>query len=63
MANKMGVTELNGILLNSVTNSWSKQEYVQGFDCDTISFEKAVNMFQRMEIAEIIYEGVVTPSY
>ena len=59
----MGITELNEILLNSITNIWSNQSYVQGFDCDTISFKKAVNMFERMEIAESIYEGVVTPSY
>ena len=58
----MGITELNEILLNSITNIWSNQSYVQGFDCDTISFKKAVNMFERMEIAESIYEGVVTPS-
>ena len=63
MADKMGITELNEILLNSMPNRWSKQAYVQGFDCETISFKKAVNMFERMEIAKGIYEGVVTPSY
>ena len=62
MSNKMGITELNGILLNSMPNSWSKQAYVQGFDGETISFLKAVNMFERMEITDI-YEGVVSPSY
>ena len=44
-------------------NSWSKQACVQGFYCKPISFKKNVNMFERMEIAEIIYEGVVTPYY
>ena len=39
MAYKMGVTELNEILLNSMPNSWSKQAYVQGFDCETISLK------------------------
>ena len=63
MADKMGITELNEILLNSMPNRWSKQAYVQGFDCETISFKKAVNMFERMEISKSIYEGVVTPSY
>ena len=29
---KIGMTELNEILLNSMPNSWSKQAYVQGFD-------------------------------
>ena len=44
-------------------NSWSKQVYVQGFDCENISFKRSVNLFERMEIAEIIYEGAATPSY
>ena len=55
MDGKMGVTELNEILLKIMTNRWSKQAYVQGFDCDTISLKKAVNMFERMVIAERIY--------
>ena len=63
MYEKMGITELNEILLNSIPNRQSKQVYVQGFNCEPISFKKAVNMFERMEITEIIYEGVVTPSY
>ena len=63
MDDKIGVTELNEIILNSTPNSWSKQAYVQGFDCKSIPFKKSVNMFERMEIAESIYEGVVTPSY
>ena len=29
---KIGMTELNMSLLNSMPNSWSKQAYVQGFD-------------------------------
>ena len=33
---KIGVTELNEIILNSTPNSWSKQAYVQGFDCESI---------------------------
>ena len=39
------------------------QAYVQGFDCEFISFKKVVNMFDGMEIIESIYEGVVTPCY
>ena len=42
-----------------MTNSWYKQAYVKGFDCDYITLKKAVNIFQRMEIAESICEGVV----
>ena len=61
MADNMGITELDNISLNSMTNSWSKQAYVQGFYCETIYFKKAVNIFERMETAEDIYEGAVTP--
>ena len=42
---------------------WSKQAYVQGFYCESITFKNYVNMFERMEIAEYIYEGVVETSY
>ena len=35
---KIGVNELNDILINSLPNSWSKQAYVQGFDRDCITF-------------------------
>ena len=34
LTDKIGVTELNEILLNSIPNSRSKQAYVQGFDCE-----------------------------
>ena len=40
-----------------------KKAYVQGFDCESISFKKSGNMFERMEITESIYKGVVDPSY
>ena len=63
MADKFGVNELNGILLNSMTSSWSSQSYVQGFDCNSISFKNSVELFERTEISEITYEGVVTPFY
>ena len=60
---KIGVTKLNEILLNSMNNSWYKQVYAQGFNCESIMFKKAVNMLERMKIAESIHEGVVEPSY
>ena len=60
---KIGITELNGILLNSVPKIWYKQAYIQGFDCESIAFKKAVNMFEHIETADSIYEGVVEPSY
>ena len=56
---KISVTELNKILLNSMPNSWYRQNYVQGFDCEYINFKKAAYMFERMEIAEYIYGGIV----
>ena len=55
MDDKIGFAELNEILLNSMTNIWSKQAYVQGFGCESISFKKSVNMFEGMEISETIY--------
>ena len=50
------------IFLNSVPNVWSKQAYVQVFDCGSITFRKSVNMFERMKISESIYEDGVEPS-
>ena len=44
-------------------NSGYKQDYVQAFYCKYISFLKAVNMFERMEIAGSINKGIVEPSY
>ena len=60
---KIDVTELNDIILNSIPNSWFKQDHAQGFYCKSISFKKAVNMFVGMESSESIYKGVVQPSY
>ena len=42
--------ELNEILLTSMQNIWIRKACVQGFDCEYITFLKAVNMFERMEI-------------
>ena len=50
LVDKIGITELNKILLNNMPNSWSKQAYVQGFDCEYFSFKKYFNMFEHMEI-------------
>ena len=44
-----------------MTNGWSKQAYVKGFDCKTFTF-KSVKICECMEISETIYEGVVEPS-
>ena len=45
LSDKIGVTELNGIFLNSMPNSWSKQAYLRGYDCESITVKKDVNMF------------------
>ena len=58
LTDNIGVTEINKILLNIISNIWSKHVYVQGFDCESITLENSVNIFKRMEIAESIYEGV-----
>ena len=44
-------------------NGWSKQAFVQGFDLETITLLKSVNMFENMEIFETIYEQLGEPSY
>ena len=63
LTDKIVGTKLNEILLNSMPNSWSKQAYLKGFDCEYITLKRAVNMFESMEIYESIYEGVEEPSY
>ena len=45
---KICATELNEMFLNSMTNRWIKQVYVQGSDCESITFKADVNMFERM---------------
>ena len=54
---KIGVTELNKILLNSIPNSCSKHA------CGSILLKKYVNISERMDIDESIYKGMVKPSY
>ena len=44
-------------------NSWNKHAYVQGFDWNFINSKEYDNMFECMEIAESIYEGVLKISY
>ena len=63
LADKIDVTESNEIILNIMSNRWSKQAYVQGFGCESTSFKNHVKMFESMEITEYIYKGVVEPYY
>ena len=57
------MTELTDSLLNGMPNSWSKQAYLQVFEFESITFKKAVNMFENMNISESIYENVVELFY
>ena len=54
LADNIDKNKLNNIILNRMSNRSFKQAYVQGFDCEYISFKKYVNMFEHMEIAESI---------
>ena len=55
MPDKIGLTELNQNLLFSMPNGWSKQAYMKGFYYRSITFKKAVNMFERLDMTESIY--------
>ena len=48
MTDKIGMMELHKILLNNMTNSWSKQAHVQVFDWESIIFLNAVNIFNAL---------------
>ena len=37
LTDKIGVTKLNEIILNSMHKSWSKKSYIQGFDFEYIT--------------------------
>ena len=63
LSNKIGVTKLNEILLNRMSNICSKESYVQDFDNEYISLKKAVDIFERIDISESIYKSVVERSY
>ena len=47
LSEKIFITELNEITLNSMTISWSNQAYVKVFYYKPITLKKAVNMFER----------------
>ena len=46
-----------------MTNGWSGQAYDNDFGFEAVNFQKHINMFEHMEIAKNINEGVVEPSY
>ena len=47
LSDKIGVTELNKNMLNSMPNIWSMQAYVQGFDCESILFKILLACFSK----------------
>ena len=38
-----------------MTNGWNKESYVQGFDYESITFSKSVNIFEHIKMYENIY--------
>ena len=50
------------MLFNGTTNRWIKLAYIQGLDCETITF-KICKHVRCTEKFETIYEGVVKPVY
>ena len=37
-------TELYEILMKNMSNTWSNKAYIQGFDCESITFKSAGNI-------------------
>ena len=56
VSKKMATEELNKILLQSLSNEWTKQAYLQGWDLEVIIYKDTCKMFERMEIAEKFYK-------
>ena len=53
----MDPEDLNNIILHAVPISWPRQAYIQVLDFEGRSYKETCNTFERMEIAEAIYEG------
>ena len=49
-SDKICEMKLNGVLLNSMLNSGTRQAYEQGFGCEYVTSKKYVNTFERTEI-------------
>ena len=54
---EMATEELIEILLHAIPNVWGKQAYLQGWDFKGGSYKDTCNMFERMDIADQVYEG------
>ena len=55
--------ELNEILIHSMLNGWGEKYFLEGLDFEAVPFKEAIDMFERTEIAERIYEDLVKDSY
>ena len=40
--------KLNEIILHNTPNKWDRQDFMQGFDFETMTFNKSINMFEYM---------------
>ena len=61
VGNKIFEAELNEILLHIITNGWGGVGFFTGFYCETMPFNKGINIFERRDIVKSICEGVVEP--
>ena len=50
MDNKICQEKLNDIILHNMPNGWDKPDFMQGFDFETMNFNKSINMFEYMNI-------------
>ena len=53
---KMEMEELDEILLRAAPNGWAKQSYLQGWDFELKTYRETCAMFERMEVADQVYE-------
>ena len=49
--NKICEGEPNEILMNNTPNGWDNQDFMQGFDSETATYNKSINVFECMDIS------------
>ena len=54
---------MNEIRSYIITNGCIRQDYVQGFEFEAVTFKQAINIFKHMELAKMFYKGVLESSY
>ena len=60
---KIGDMGLNDIILNSMSNGWSKKVYVQIFDCEYIPFKNLSICLKAWKLRNLSMKGLVEPSH